>query len=165
MFNFLNKKLYITLIPGFIIIAIFLIYYQPTKETMYCNKYYQCTIEQQYLWIIPIYRKVQLSKKSKIIQKITFDWARKRGGYKGYLNFTDHNGNEIVPFTYYLSSSRYYNDVENSLSRNQAALQRYLNNPNGEYRTSSNANGILLIIILLALFLTPAINKFRCPSK
>ena len=149
-------------IIAIIIIILLTIHFQPTKETMVCNRYYQCKVEKQYLKLFTIHKQIKLSKSSKPVSRIHQEFHKSRHSasynYDGYLNIINNKNKEVAPFTYYITSgSESY--VKNHLEKEEQKFQEYIKNPKLEYKLSSMGNGTFLIVLFVVLCLILPIKK------
>lgn len=159
---------YLTQIVVILMICFFImvVYFHPTKETMYCNSNYSCTIEHEFLNTIKIKNSITLNANSTISEEV-FNASgglykiRVRDKYKSKIYIDNYN-----PFIMYynISVPRVYSEFNKNKNFYivESEFKNYLQNPNNNFEISSDANSIysycitimsIIVIVIIYIFL------------
>lgn len=152
----------------YIIIAIGIIYFHPTKEVMHCNSNLICKIERTYFGILKINKKITLSPNSDLSCKIAAYSKGRNDTYYGlYLKFDGK-----YPFVFYVDNAffgTYKEQHKELMGYCEKHYKKFLNYINSQeqrsYKIESRADKGSLFFALAMLIMIPVFGFIKFAAK
>ena len=162
---FVKKYLIQVFVILMICFFVMIVYFHPTKETMYCNSNYFCTVEHEFLSSIKIKNTLTLHPNS-IMSEDVFNASTIGGGRYNKISVRNNYKSNIY-FDNYNPFIMYYNNhvsmVYNKFNKNknfyivESKFKNYLQNPSDNFEISSDATPIYSYFIIIMSIIIIAI--------
>lgn len=150
--NFVMKKCFFLLL--FSCLFIMFVYFHPTKESMICNKSYECKITHEYFGLIKYHHKQNINNKTVLFYKDIPLAYKHRTWHHLYLTYDN-----LAPFIYYWNHQSRLKDINYVFKIEQKRFNDYLINPQIKYEVYSEANTSFWTYILMLFVLSPYLIK------
>ena len=136
--------------------VIYTAYHCPFLESVSCDRNYNCTINQKFIFNIQNTKKFYVNTDSvvNIEQRAPFMAYNKQGHQQTYYIYPVFysNNKKIIPFIGYIDSSNDYSDEE-ELSKHYEYVNNefklYLENPDRGFYIEAISNGFYAVILIL----------------